>query len=258
MPGQHPELPAPLPEEVSSLGTPEAVHPASPLLRIVCWVVGLLGLVMVAGIPVLMAVNLPKPDSPARVVAIILSIVFLVCAAGLLGWAVYSRGLYYAAFADALVRVHRGRATVFRWDEIKAVRESFRPAGNKYWITRKDGQRLTLDYRIKNVNALGDLVQGRVTERLLPAALRTFEEGGTVSFGALGVSRAALSNKGKQLAWGDVDSFSIQYIPRARMTQLRVGQKGKVLPWCMVNTANVPNLRLFLELVRRACPGCLR
>src|SRR5262249_7794114 len=149
--------------------------------------------------------------------------------------------LSFVVFDDALVKLHRGRTTLFRWDEIKAVREVIHPVGNRYRITTNDGRRLKLDYQIKNVNALGEVVMGKVMDRLRPRAMRQLEEGGTVNFGPLGVSREGLTCKEKHLPWEDVDRITVARIPQARMVQLQVKQKGKLIPWCMVNVGTLPN-----------------
>lgn len=203
-----PGLP-PLPPEVSSLGPARDVYPVSGVLQIICWVVGVLGVVVAAAIPVLLVVAPPKGDSSAMGVALAVSVVFLVCGVALIGWAVYSRGLCVIVFDDALVKLYRGRTDVYRWDDIKAVREVVHPVGNRYRITTNDGRHLRLNYQIKNINTLGEAIMARVMDRLQPRALRQLEQGGTVNFGPLGVSREGLTYKDRHLPWEDVDRVSV-------------------------------------------------
>ena len=43
--------------------------------------------------------------------------------------------------------------------------------------------------------------------------------------------------------------------PHIDLVEVRLD--GQFLPWCNVAVRNIPNLRVFLELARRACPNCL-
>jgi hypothetical protein len=51
--------------------------------------------------------------------------------------------------------------------------------------------------------------------------------------------------------------MEIKFNPQMKSTWLEVRLDGQFLPWCNVAVRTIPNLRVFLELVRRACPGCL-
>jgi hypothetical protein len=107
---------------------------------------------------------------------------------------------------------------------------------------------------VKNHKALGDTIVARVTERVLPEALRTFGKGGTVSFGPLSASPYLLTYKGKQMTWGQIDRLDVEFNAQTKSTQLEVrAAGGGWLPWCSVPVRDIPNLRVFLELADRAC-----
>jgi hypothetical protein len=44
----------------------------------------------------------------------------------------------------------------------------------------------------------------------------------------------------------------IIYNPQAKSTQFEVGTAAQFLPWCSVAVRTIPNVRVFLELMRRA------
>jgi hypothetical protein len=254
-----PDNPPGLSDELSALGEPERVYPTSLLMRILCWTIGPLGLIIGIAIPVFLmtAPSKARGSETAQVVGIVVATVFLVSGGALLGWVIYARGLQYALCRDALVKLHRDRATIFRWSEIKSVREIYNRYMNKYVITRTDGQRLRLDYRVTKAMELGQTVQQRVLAHQLPLAQESLARGEVVKFGPLGVSKEGISYKGQNVPWQEVKSVGATLIPRANAVQLVIMQHGKLLPLCMLWTGNVPNFRLFYELVRRARPECL-
>lgn len=226
MPEQYSELIGPLPAEVTSLGPPRQVYPASRFLQLFCWGTGILGLVASVGIIVLLIVIPPKGDSPGKWIGIGMSVLCLVFGVVLIALALSSRGLCHIVFDEALVRIHRGQTTIFRWNDIQEVRETALPAGNKYWLKRQDGQQMKLDYWVKNVNDLGGSVQGKVTARMLPSALRTLDQGEIVSFGSLlGLSLVGLTRKGEELDWEEVTSISVRYNPNVHGVQFQVNKK---------------------------------
>jgi hypothetical protein len=243
-----------LPPEASTFGIPEHIHPVSPWVLWLCWLVALAAL----GPAAMAFYFLWKPfgaNPPPREVMVIGGAAFVVGSLVLIGMALWVRTLVYLVFADALVRVRSGRWTIFRWDDIREVFEKPIGADSRYLIVLSDGRTKSIASIVKNHKALGDTIVARVTERVMPGALRTFEKGGTVSFGPLSVSPDLLTYKNKQVAWGQVTRLDVEFNPQMKSTQLEVRAGGGFLTWCSVPVQNIPNLRVFLELAYRACPA---
>jgi hypothetical protein len=155
----------------------------------------------------------------------------------------------------SLIQVRGGRATIFHWDEISEVFEKPMGTASRYRIALSDGRTRSIAYIVKNHQALGEAIVTRITERVLPQALRIFEKGGTVPFGPLSVSSDLLTYKDKQVGWGQISRLDVEFNPQAKSTFFAVRVGGQLLNWCSVPVQNIPNLRVFMELVRRAYPA---
>jgi hypothetical protein len=240
--------------EASAFGVPEHVHPVSQWVLWLCWLVAVAAL----GPAAMAFYFLWKPfgtNPPPREVMIIGGVAFVAGSLALIGMALWVRTLVYLVFGNALVRVRGGRWRIFRWDDIKAVFENPIGTDSRYRIVLSDGRTKSIASIVKNHEALGDTIVARVTERVLPEALRTFDEGGTVSFGPLSVSPDLLTYKHKQVAWTEIARLDVEFNPQIKSTQLEVRAGIGFLTWCSVPVSNIPNLRVFLELAHRACPA---
>jgi hypothetical protein len=79
----------------------------------------------------------------------------------------------------------------------------------------------------------GETIVARLTERVLPQALRIFEKGGSVPFGPLSISPPdLLTYKDKRVAWGQVARLDVEFSPQMKSTQLEVRTSGRFLTWC--------------------------
>jgi hypothetical protein len=240
--------------EASTFGLPERIHPVSPWVLWLCWLVALAAL----GPAAMAFYFLWKPfgtNPPPREVMFIGGVTFAIGSLALIGMALWVRTLAYLVFADALVRVRGDKWTIFFWGDIKAVFEKPMGTDSRYRIVLSDGRTKGIASIVKNHKALGDTIVARVTERVMPEALRTFEKGGTVSFGPLSVSPDLLTYKGKQVAWGQITRLDVEFNQQMKSAQLEIRAGGGFLIWCSVPVRNIPNPRVFLELAHRACPA---
>jgi hypothetical protein len=240
--------------EASTFGVPEHIHPVSPWVLWLCWLVAIPAL----GPATMAFYFLWKPfgtNPPPREVMIIGGVAFVIGSLVLIGMALWVRTLVYLVFADALVRVRGGRWTIFPWGDIKEVFEKPMGSDSRYRMKLSDGRTKSIASIVKNHKALGEMIVARVTERVLPEALRIFEQGGTVSFGPLSVSPDLLTYKDKQVAWGQIARLDVEFNPQTNSAQLEVRAGGGFVTWCSVPVRNIPNLRVFLELARCACPA---
>lgn len=245
-----------LPPEVSSWGVPEQVHPVSPWVLWLCWLVGLAAMVP-AGMCFYFLWKPFGTNPPPPEVALIGGSVFMLAGLVIIGLGVWVRQLTYLVYPEALVQAHGSQCQIFRWNEIKEVFEKRMGPQGRYRIGLRDGRTISIAYIVKDHQTLGDTIVARVTEHVLPQALETFAGGGTVAFGPLAISRDLLAYKDKSVAWDQVTRLNLEFNPPARSTQLEVWVGAKLLCWCSVPDRAIPNLRVFLELVGKACPRCL-
>lgn len=147
---------------------------------------------------------------------------------------------------------------VFLWEEIAEVYESITqvyvngiPTGTQYGysIVRQDGVRTRFDNQIQLVEQLGPLVAGRVYSLLLPILDRQMAAGRIVKFGPLGVQRGGLVRNGKQLLWAEVESVELEN------GELLIKEPGKWMCWHRSRSGAIPNLHVFLSLVKSQIGG---
>jgi hypothetical protein len=95
-----------------------------------------------------------------------------------------------------------------KWNEIREVYRSVRPAWQRYRLVARKGREVKLTSDIKEHARLGEHISERVAELLFPDALRWLEDGAPVSFGPIRVSRGGIVCNGEQLPWQHVVSLT--------------------------------------------------
>jgi hypothetical protein len=165
-------------------------------------------------------------------------------------------------FRDALVWKRGKDAQVIPWDHVRDIFQTLHPVWKKYRLTARNGFDLTLNENIGNARALGELIEEKVTAHRLPAALADLEAGKAIRFGPLGVSHAGLSFDGESAVWGEV-SLSLGLNPEtvrgsmvSNLFHLHIHSRARAKSH-KVEIGQIPNFRLFTELVRHVAPQCL-
>ena len=165
------------------------------------------------------------------------------------GWGVYvyEHGFIFKKGSQA--------AQPFRWDQIEAAWYSvtrhyrngiYTGTTHRYRVRRNDGYEITLNDRFTKVGELGDLVHNRITNVKMPQVLAAYNAGQTITFGPLGVSQQGIWNgKGDVLPWSEIKDISLQ------SGYVAVSKAGKWLRWSSQPVSAVPNVFLFLALIRR-------
>lgn len=99
---------------------------------------------------------------------------------------------------------------------------------------------------------ISDWLRAATGEHVWPAALRRFEDGGTVSFGGLNISRAEVSfpNKHVVFAWGDIDRVALNQ-GRLLFETMSDGRPRRLQT---LDLYYVRNLTIFLALAERLVP----
>jgi len=142
----------------------------------------------------------------------------------------------------------------FRWDQIEAVwyqvtrhyrNGIYTGTTHRYRVRRKDGYQIVLNDRFTNVGRLGDTISNQVTKVLLPQVIAAYNAGQTITFGPLSVNRQGLLNVlGNLLPWSEITGIDIQ------RGYVAVSRAGKWLKWSNQPVANIPNVFVFIALVK--------
>jgi hypothetical protein len=183
----------------------------------------------------------------------------------------------YISYPEALVLYEKGEFTIIPWEAIA----EFQPS--RGFITA-DGQKFAVDRAVTNWSALHQRLEREIKERVLPAAWRTIQDGGSVVFrpftqpwnatvdrilsypdppllAPLTIRDAGISHASKTLRWTDMAG------PTIVVKKTRVGlvirkvlviqaQRG-ILDWCRIDVGTIPNGDVLLEIVRRVSPAHL-
>lgn len=142
----------------------------------------------------------------------------------------------------------------FRWDQVEAVwyqvtrhyrNGIYTGTTHRYRVRRKDGYQIVLNDRFTNVGQLGDTINNQVTKVLLPQVIAAYNAGQTITFGPLSVNRQGLLNVlGNLLPWSEITGIDIQ------RGYVAVSRAGKWLKWSNQPVANIPNVFVFIALVK--------
>jgi len=260
----------PLPAWLSSFGAPLHVHRTSRGLQVVLVYFAVVGLIAAGGFAIFLVLA-PGSGSfhvdKTRIAGPIVASLFvcLVCVVAI-AWVFFTADYQHVVFDEALVRTRGTLAEVFRWDEIKAVYEDVLPneietarrGMRGYLVEMDDGRRFKIDPRIDDWFTLGEWVVSKAFARLRPLAFEEFDYGGAVAFGRLRVSRDALYSGDARLSWDEpMRAYRQRTGKHSHRHLFEVWCRGDLLPTCLLEVKDIPNVRLFYELVDRACPGCL-
>ncbi len=153
---------------------------------------------------------------------------------------VYREGLIYA----------RGKAEVLRWNQMERIWKDL-DVGRKgisarsYTVRRSDDTLFVFTAELKNVEALGRLIEIEITRRLLPRALASYQAGAPVVFDEIVVSSRGIGVKPgrKLLRWDEFERLSVDE------TKIALYKKTTDAAWAVINVASVPNVEILKELV---------
>lgn len=141
----------------------------------------------------------------------------------------------------------------YRWDAIASVMLDIRNAkmyginvgtSHKYTVQRNDGEKLVLNDKFIDVDALGNTVTQEATQHMLPKVMADFNAGQTITFGPLSVNQQGVSNGKNMLPWPEVHGV---FVNKGFVTVL---QKGKKSSWANIQVSKVPNVFVLDALAR--------
>jgi hypothetical protein len=246
------------PLQLDELGEPERVFHGSILGRLACWF-GCLACFGLAGAIAFGVLHQPNKSLQA---GLGLVAVFTIGGFACVYMALTLGELSYLVFRDALVWRRGNDAKVIAWNQVRDIFQTVHPAWKKYRIVASKGVDLTLNENVSNAQALGEMIEEKVTAERLPSSVADLEEGRTVRFGPLGVNRAGLCFDGESAGWGEVSlSLGLNHEPVmgsmvSNLVHLHVYSPARTKA-DKVELGKIPNFRLFTELVRHVAPQCL-
>jgi hypothetical protein len=194
----------------------------------------------------------PKDGSPPNILAAgIGGCVFALVGVALILYALYLNTQRVLVFRGGFAYQRGQSCRVVHWGEITAFWDWY----FTFRVDLRGGQSLKVSMRyFGEPGLLRNEIEDQVTARLRPGALKRFKAGETLEFGPLSISREYLGYKGKEVPWGEVKNLFGTFFVQTKTRYLGFNQVGKTLSFCNVNTTKVPNVKLFLELVKEARP----
>lgn len=247
---------------VTSLGPMRSEHKgsgASKWLGIVLGglsVLGAAGCVLVAGIGVLEQLSRPRGgDIGDALIGPLVGLVICLGLGALFFWIAWRNWRLAAAlFEEGFAYYDRKGLRVVPWDDIDLVYQSiikryvngvYAGTMHTYTVMLRDGARLVLDDRLRDVEAIGGAVVKTSAVRLLPRYAAAVQAGQRVSFGPLALDLNGLYSGSKSLAWGEIKAVKLD------RGILSVAKEGKWLNWTSATVPQIPNFYVLMTLLSR-------
>jgi hypothetical protein len=90
---------------------------------------------------------------------------------------------------------------------------------------------------------LGDLIEERVIQQLLPHMMEAYRAGGVLSFGQFVMRQQGMSDGARELAWTDVDRIQIS------VAAIQITKKPASMIWFNLSAATLPNFALLCAVL---------
>jgi hypothetical protein len=204
---------------------------------------------------IITAVYLP----PARRLAMALAAGALVLLAAYAAYRITARGRVagVVTFERGLVIVYGRRPVVVPWPQVLTVRRQVteftdrsgqpsRARRTKFDITLEcEGLApVHLSEEFQDIGVLDERIESEVIRQRLDESVRLVRDGATVSFGPLAVGPKGIDNGRTVLPWPQVLDV------RVTAGRVIVLEDSPLLSWCDHPVGDIPNLVIFLALVR--------
>lgn len=161
------------------------------------------------------------------------------------------RSRYVYLCSDGFLFIEGKNIQPFRWDTIEAMwqhkpenDDTQTATSHTYRVRRRDGSTIVLNDLFPHIEILGRRIREEVTNCLLPQAIMNVSAGQVVTFGPLRVSAEGISNGRELLPWQQIQDI------RLERDMLTVKKQDRLRRWPSIQVANVPNIFIFLSLVR--------
>jgi hypothetical protein len=189
---------------------------------------------------------------------LILGIVMVLSGVMLVVRAFRNRGLRVLVFPEGLVRLHRGRAQAFCWEDVNLVWQKKSDASHsigRAWqgaltltVQALDGRRMSFDDSLPRLAELAQIVRGETLPFLWPRTRAAFDAGHVLDFGKLSISRQGLSQGKETFPWSDLQKVKVNG------ADLLIYKKGKRMHSKSTPISDIPNSHVLLALIEQTIP----
>jgi hypothetical protein len=252
-------LPDDAPEEVRRLGEPLAVFHGGRLVLALCWIFGVLALLV--GLGGLIGLITLFAEAPAKGGGVrssfklmILGIGALSVGIGLIRKARASGGLRVFVCTEGIARARREQTKVMRWENINVVKRIVDAKKQELTIATpaqlilvdREGRELVFNETISDLRELRQMVEEHTLKFMLRPAIEAFQSGARIGFGDVSVSPEGIHNGRDTLPW---DLFESAEVSKGRL--VLYSSNGKRL-FGRVDLSKVPNVHVLLALAEHA------
>ena len=247
-------MPDEVPEGVARLGEPVAIFRAGRFIMGLCWVLGVLavlvGLGMLVGVIFLLAEGLAKGGQGVFKLAF-LALGALSVGIGLIRKARSSGGMRVFVCADGIARLQKGQIEVMRWEDVNAVRRVVNAKNQELVISSaaqlllvdREGRQMVFNETVSDLGELRRMVEEQTLKFMLLPAVEAFQGGAVIGFGEISVGREGLQIGRETLPWELFDSAEVA---KGRLV-IYDSSNGKKR-FGQVDVSKVPNVHVLLAL----------
>jgi hypothetical protein len=246
---------------VTALGPMASEHRATGASRWVGVVLGGLSLlgagasVLIGGLSLLEELSRRRPDPLDALIGPLVGLALCVPLAGLFFWIAWRNWRRAAAlFQDGFAYYDQKGLRLIRWEEIEAVYQHivkqyvngvYTGTYHTYKVFLRDGAKIVLDNRLRDVEPLGGGVVRASARALQPRYANALDAGQRLFFGPLALDLQGLYAGKKALSWGEIKAIKLE------QGVLSVAKEGKWLSWASVTVPQVPNFYVLMTLLSR-------
>jgi hypothetical protein len=162
---------------------------------------------------------------------------------------IYSEGIAFGSAAAGFATMHWADLSEYRFRTLQKIFLTPLTFHMKYTyqftFQGSDGRILVINERLAQINALAQLIEEKVIQRLGPAAEESYGAGKPVSFGPISVSRNGIDNGRDTATWNEV--FSVEVLGGNLVVTVAGDQhRGK---WHKIPAETIPNLPVLLAMI---------
>jgi hypothetical protein len=251
-------MPGDMPEEVTRLGEPLAIFRAGRVILGLCWVFGVLAILV--GLGILVGLAFLLADAPAKGGRGLFKLAFVSLGAlslgiGLIRKARSSGGMSVFVCADGIARLQKGRTEVLRWGDVNVVKRVVDAKSQELVVSTaaqlvlvdRDGRQMVFTETVSDLRGLRQMVEEQTLPFMLPPAVDAFQAGAVIGFGEASVSRDGLQVGRETLPWELFDSAEVS---KGRLIVYDASNGKK--RFGRVDVSKVPNVHVLLALAEYA------
>ena len=119
------------------------------------------------------------------------------------------------------------------------------------WVHTKDGRQVKFREFVNDVFVLADRIDAEVSSRQLPAAIARVQNGETVAFDRVSLSRQGVTSGTELLPWSEIEALKVEN------GSVAIQKAGKFFNWANLRVSDIPNFSVFAGVVNALAAGKL-